>query len=342
MGFFDDTIPRYKTPFRAACRNGDMETANSIAMSAAEDVLRRGDEAAGRAILWKEFFSVLDKRYISQYQSYDFEIADYQMFAALPNTVLFRGPRPTPAALANGNYILFLGAAQLFGRFHPAGPHEIVAGALGLEALNLSMGGAGPEFFLGEELLAAANASKAVVLQVLSGRSIGCDEYPGMRMTTRHGDNSGKKIDRLALLNEIWWQDPREAIRLVGKWRANYLELMHDLLNKIQVPVVLTWISTRSPEAWSPAKLEAGPDFGEFPQLVDSTMMNEIAARCARVVVVSHDAGVPFGFVSRFTGEKCPFYWPPGEPKWQNVYYPSASLQDELMPKLISSLQEII
>ena len=343
MSFLHYTIPAYKASFNAALNRGDKEMANNIAMAAAEEVLRQGDEGEGRILIWKEFFSVVDKHFTSQYQSYDFELADYKMFSLAPNTMLFRGPRPTLAAIAGGNYVTFLGAAQLFGRFHSPGLHDIVAKALKIETLNLSMGGAGPEFFLRKDFLTAVNASKAVVLQVLSGRSVGCDEYPGMRMTTRRGDKSGTQIDRLELLKEIWKEDSREAIRLVKKWRKIYMELMHDLLDQIHVPIVLVWISKRAPGDWAPKNLETAPDFGHFPQLVGAGMVEKIAARCAHYLEVSSDKGLPFGFVSRFNGKKCPFLWAPaGTLGWKNDYYPSVSVRDELAPQLIRSLQEII
>ncbi len=80
---------------------------------------------------------------------------------------IYRGP---PVDLARP-FIAFVGAAQTFGRFVEAPFPAILSERLGLQALNLGVGGAGPRHFLAPRYLAVLNKAEAVVLQVLSGRS---------------------------------------------------------------------------------------------------------------------------------------------------------------------------
>jgi len=115
------------------------------------------------------------------------------------------------------------------------------------------------------------------------------------------------------------------------------------LLDRICAPVILAWLSSREPGEWSAENLQYAPDFGEFPQLVDAEMVEEIASRCAGFVAVCSDPGLPYELTSRFTGAKCPFLWnPSGNPGWKNEYYTSAAAHDELAAKLIGALGKIL
>ena len=69
------------------------------------------------------------------------------------------------------------GAAQTFGRFVERPFPTLLAERLGLPALNLGAGGAGPRHFDRPEYLDALNRAEAVVLQVLSGRSASCSLF---------------------------------------------------------------------------------------------------------------------------------------------------------------------
>ena len=156
---------------------------------------------------------------------------------------------------------------------------------------------------------------------------------PGTRRTFRPRDES-VKIDRLKLLGEIWSESRQEAKRLVRKWQRRYVETMAAFLSRMEVPVVLAWISTRAADAWSVDNLDNSPDFAPFPQLVDGQMVRELAPGCAEFVEVSRDEGLPYGFTSRFTGERCPVMRPNGELQWNNVYYLSASAGLEISTRL--------
>lgn len=334
----EDQLSVYSAPFERALADRHFDIANRIAMLAAERLLKQNAEAA-RSMLWQHIFSKLDVRYRTQYQCYDFEIADYEMYPAIPKLQLFRGPQPDATTLASGRYITMLGAAQLFGRFQPVGPHTAVAKELRIPVLNLSMGGAGPETF-GPKFLRIANGGQAVVLQVLSGRSIGCDEYPGGRITRRHGD--GQKVSRLTVLKETWNNSPHEATRLVCKWQQNYIDTMSRLVAQFSVPVVLIWVSTREPDAWSIDLLEKHGSAGDFPQLVDRNMVEEVAGKCTRYVEISSDPGLPYPLVSRFTGEPCPRFFPDGRLGWQNGYYPSSLAGLTMVNRLTAALRSVL
>ena len=328
--------------FDALLARGETEKACALAMELATMLLKQDPELY-RAELWKRYFSRLDRHYIAQYQSYDFEIADYKMFAfGKRSGQLFRGPKPSTADLASGNYFTVFGAAQLLGRYHRTTFCDRLSDALGVPFLNLSYGGAGPEFYSGnEEMIIAANNGKALVLQVMSGRSVGCEEYPGMRMTARAGSGDVPE-DRRALLNRIWGDDRAEALRLVRKWQPIYLAAMQALMARITVPIFLVWISDRSPGGWTAEVIAETADFGSFPQLVDAGMVQTLVAGAHQYIELPPDPQPEFKLTSRLTGKNCPFFWPEGTMGFTNKYYPSEQPQIDLAVALQDTLPNVL
>ncbi|MBD3764900.1 MAG: hypothetical protein IE927_09235 [Rhodobacterales bacterium] len=328
--------------FDACLSRGDAERACAIAMELATSLLR-ADAELYRAELWNRYFSRLDKHYRAQYQSYDFEIADYQMFAfGRQSPQLFRGPRPAAVDLASGNYVTVFGAAQLFGRYHRVSFCDRLKETLDIPFLNLSFGGAGPDFYLRDsEMMTVANRGRAVILQVLSGRSVGCDEYPGMRMTARAGSDDAPE-DRIALLTRIWGENRHEALRLVKKWQPRYVDLMKKLIASVSVPVILVWVSDRRPSDWTSEIIADSCDFGSFPQLVDAPMVRELAKSADVFMEVPPDPQPEFHLTSRLTGKRCPFFRPNGSLGWVNSYYPSEQPQIELARALQEPLRKFV
>jgi len=333
----DAIVGEFKPAFDAALKSSKIYAATRVAMSAAENLFFCGDAESIRQIIWDEFFSHLKTNYVCQYQCLDFEIVDYEMYRLLQRRRLLRGPAPNTRDIAGGNYVTFFGAAQLFGRYHSKAPHRRVMEEIGIPCINHSIGGAGPETFCSRQILDVANRGKAVVVQIFSGRSVGCDEYPGGRLTVRQGGAS--KLDRLQLLREIWGDSRHEAIRLVRKWQSRYVEIMSKLLQRIERPVVLAWISERRPDDWSPERMEYDADFGKFPQLIDRPMVEAITSLGAHFVSLSSDEGLPHSFVNRFTGETCPAFRPNGTLVWENAYYPSVSASAQISALIASALK---
>lgn len=320
--------------FADELRSRNVLAANRIAMTTAAELFE-GDAEYARRTMWERFYSHVPPGKGLQYQSYDFEAVDYQLYQIKGIKRLLRGPKPDFGAV-RGEYITFLGASQLFGRHQVRPTHVIVSEALGITCVNLSASGAGPEYFCAEEVLQIANGGTAVVLQVLSGRSIGCEEYPGGQRTTRKGTN--QKIRRLKLLEEMWEKSRQEAIRLAKKWQTNYVSCMIRLLGLIHVPVILAWVSARAPNEWSIDTLEQANDFGIFPHLVDENMIRQISPHCAEFVSVTRDDGLPHGFVSRFSGAKCPIFKPDGSLGWENTYYSSPMAGQQLGDQILAAL----
>lgn len=283
----------------------------------AADLAYASDET--RLALWNGYFRHLYAKRAS-YQFQDFEIVDYGLCAAEKLGIL-RGPLPDASALENGHYICLLGAAQFFGRFAQTSLHEMIAQRFGMPVLNLSFGGAGPQSFVNDNIAALLRKARLVIVQVMSGRSIGCDEYPGGMTTYRKGTR--ERVNREVLLLELAREDPQEFTRLVKKWLGKYAEAYAEIAAQTEGRSILVWLSRRRPKSWS---LETGltkATLGQYPQMVTAKAVRTIKPYFTHFVDCI-EANKPFEFASRFDGRPCPFVMANGDLKWSTWYYPSA------------------
>jgi hypothetical protein len=293
--------------------------------------------------------------HLSGYQARDHDISDYQM-AELPSTgLMFRGPLPETLG-KKGGYFVCIGAAQTFGCFCNEPYPALVARKIGLPALNLGYGGAGPEFFLKHgALLNHINRARFVVLQVMSARSQSNSYYDcgGLEYATLRCD--GRRMGAKAAFNELLtgpaairrlplplrvrrklgniWARPR-ARAIVNEIRAAWVASSLQLLERIEVPVVLFWFSKRPPE-YLESYATAGRLLGEFPHLVTRQMLDEIRPHASDYTECVSHRGSPQKLVSRFTGELVtvsPANDRPDlavEPWTENHYYPSPEMHED-------------
>ena len=303
-------------------------TALRCAMDKSEVLLREPTDAL-RTNLRKQVLRAIPG---VGYQGEDFESIDYDMYEISPDLPLFRGPPVDAQVLARGEYFCVLGAAQTFGRLvHHSWPH-LVSEAVGLPVVNLGRGGKGPEFFLHPVVLEIARKARFVIIQAMSGRSVGCEEYPGGRYITRGSERT--KVQRWTVLEQLWNKDRKVAIDYVGRWNASYLDLYARLHAQIGRPALLAWISERAPDGWSPQSLLQELDWGMFPQLVGQDLYQSVAAL--------FDAHVELVFkreseqlMSRSTGNPCPYFGSGKQLKYDLEYYPTSEANTALATKVI-------
>src|SRR5687767_7648017 len=94
------------------------------------------------------------------YQQLDRRLFDYdlQSLAGIPDKA-FRGP----AVDLSRPYVACIGAAQTFGRFCERPFPALLADRLGIQFLNLGVGGASPRLFDVPEFLELANGAALVI-----------------------------------------------------------------------------------------------------------------------------------------------------------------------------------
>lgn len=237
------------------------------------------------------------------YQDRDYEIIDYELFQ-LPGTGFnIRGP--APGTLEPGGYFTGVGAAQTFGCFTEKPYLALLGDTLGLSALNLGFAGAGPRFFLRQPaLLEYTNRGKFAILQVMSGRSEDNSRFDtgGREYLTRRSD--GERIGAEPAYKELLANESVSTVaEIVEETRDNWVQSYAALIEAIEVPTILFWFSTRSPDYEESYDSDIYAFFGEFPQLVNRSMVERVRQLSDGYVECVSSRGLPQRLISRFTGE---------------------------------------
>ncbi|WP_207796487.1 DUF6473 family protein [Pseudohalioglobus lutimaris] len=303
--------------------------------------------------------------HLSGYQRRDFEVSDYEMYTLDDTGLSFRGP--PIKEVKDGNYFVCLGAAQTFGCFCEKPYPQLLSSRLNLPVLNLGYGGAGPEFFLKQEQLHEyINRSKFVVVQVMSGRSQSNSYYEcgGLEYVTIR--SNGRKMGARQAFNELFNSTPlgqfgdnrlvRKIARLKNRsqvkslvneiretWVNNYI----SLLERCSVPVVFFWFSKREAQ-YAESYSSLGGLFGEYPQLVNQEMLDQVISRGPKFVKCVSRRGDPQPLFSRFTGE--PVTVNPetdrfdlASQEWtHNIYYPTPEMHEDAAETLFDTCKSIV
>ena len=309
--------------------------------------------AAGVSDRLDQTISAPKDEHLPGYQARDNAIVDYQLYPLAKTGLWFRGPEP--GDLKKGQYAVCIGAAQTFGCLCQQPFPQLLQAQLGMPTLNLGYGGAGPFFFLKHPaLLDYINQAAFVVVQVMSGRSESNALFSsgGLELLTRRSDGAKLGADAAyrALLEESLWRKipiakrhfrqadsifgARKAKRVVAETRNNWVDHYQILLDQISVPKVLLWFSKRSPD-YQEEYDKVHKLFGDFPQLVNRAMVNEVSPLCDDYVECVSQRGVPQPLMSRFTGE--PTTIDPSRDRkdlggklWtHNTYYPSPEMHQD-------------
>lgn len=251
----------------------------------------------------------------------------------------FRGP--PPVAGEEGRRVAFIGAAQTFGRFAQAPYPTLVGERLARPILNLGYAGAGPVFFTTKPgVLALAEESAAVVVQVLSGRSVSNSLFEAMG-----GRNLYRRTEDLSRLGEgemfAELQALPEARRraLIEETQRNWVEQMLALLEAIKAPKLLLWFASRSPT--DSGRNMDGISLG-FPHLVTAPMMQEVRRGADAYLECVTDRGLPQTLRHPTTGEPVPIRFAPNRVSTVNSYYPSPEMHADVATALAAPLAALL
>jgi hypothetical protein len=268
------------------------------------------------------------------YAEPDWEVVDYQIYCLDLAVVdrqtgaglLLRGP--APKRMEKDDYFVCIGAAQTFGRFCEKPFPTLLHEKFGLDVLNLGRGGAGPSFFSkeNEALLDYINRAKFAVIQVMAGRSESNSlfESKGLGYYTRLSDGVSLGCDE-AFKDLLKESDRGLVEKIVAETRQNWAINYQDLLQKIKVPKILLWFSERKPN-YKESYSNVYKLFGDFPQLVNAAMVDEIRKYSDKYVECVSKKGLPQPLVSRFTDKPTTVIDPWGGTWKKNWYYPSPEM----------------
>lgn len=281
------------------------------------------------------------------YATPDWEVVDYQIYR-LDSVIdrqtnaglLLRGPKPQN--IQDGKYFVCIGAAQTFGRFCEKPYPTLLQEKLGIPALNLGRGGAGPSFFSkdNDEILKYINNARFSIIQVMSGRSESNSLFHsrGLGFYTRIADGVSIGCDDAfrGLLKE---NGVCYVKKIVAETRHNWMNNYKELLEKITIPRILFWFSVRKPR-YKEKYQNVSTLFGEFPQLVNSHMINQLDKYYEEYVECVSKRGLPHTLVSRFTGRPTTIEDPWGGTWNKNWYYPSPEMHMAAANLLLKACQK--
>jgi hypothetical protein len=277
----------------------------------------------------------------------DWEIVDYHFYElpGLPG-IFFRGP-----ALDLDNttsYFSCIGAAQTMGVYVEKPYPTLLAQQLGMPALNLALGAAGPGFYAErDDLIALVNRSKFLILQIMAARSesnvrmepAGFIELVRDRKT---GEVLGSGQAWMRLLAE----DKELTRRCVAENQRNWVEHYKQILAKVRVPVILFWFSPREQDV--PLNYDATNPvefMGGFPHLVDAACVKAVAPLCAGYAECYSARNTGHPLVSRFTGQPVEADYGKlheslrGLKETANLYYPSPEMHADAAAVLLEKIQ---
>lgn len=236
------------------------------------------------------------------YQERDHEIIDYEIFRVPGHDGDLRGP--APKTLASGEYFTCVGAAQTFGCFCEKPYPTLLADPIDLPVLNFGFAGAGPRFFLQyPRLIDYVNAGRFTIIQVMSGRSEDNSLFDSGGREYLQRRSTGERIGAEPAYRELLETDGPERTReIVAETRQNWIESFTTLLEIVAVPTILFWFAKRPPE-YEESYADVFALFGDFPHLVNRSMVDQIMPFGDEYVECVTERGFPQRLVSRFTGE---------------------------------------
>ena len=275
------------------------------------------------------------------YQRKDWDVVDYQLCKMDGIHLPLRGPITWDGT---SKFIAFVGAAQTFGRYcaHPF--PNLIGDKLNLSLINLGHAGAGPALFIRKPCLNLLSSAQVVVVQVMSGRSVGTTllDNPQANGLLRRRDLPN---DPLSLWHVAWDKALRDygsefISYLVEETRATYVAQMRMLLRAIKAPKILLWFAKRKPEYVDDYSHFDGFFFG-FPHMVNDKVVAELRPFCDQFVEVVSRRGAPQKLVNRFDGS---FYRVSSESEERQSldnYYPSPEMHEDAAEALCPVVKEL-
>ena len=186
------------------------------------------------------------------------------------------------------------------------------------------------------------NRARFAVVQVMSGRSAGnslwqCHTGRNIVRWLPTGEECTSER-AFRMLREGW--DIDYVKQIIGETRDNWVRDMSALLDRIQSPTILLWMSERTPEFTEQYTDKFYDMLGSFPHLVDTEMIERIKP-CADYYVESVcNAGIPHQLISRFNGQPTEVQFPNGEFRGEDHSYPSPDMHRHAATALLTTIRD--
>lgn len=307
------------------------------------------------------------QRWYPDYQTRDRDIVDYAEFRIDGCDVPFRGPGFDPFMAERDSYFTCFGAAQTYGCYYEHPYPALLSQAIGLPALNLAVGGAGPGFYgQYDALIEAANRGRFVILQCMAARHESNSRFEADGYVEFLKDRrTGESMTSAAAWQRIVAEEVDQVERYVEETRRNWVETSRKLIERISVPVIFFWFARRKPDyeidraaiARQAKSRREGKDeghfvdglMGDFPHLIDGPTARAVAEMCDDRAECLSARGMGQPLINRFTGA------PVGDLSFEalgkeftqlhqthNVYYPSAEMHEDACAVLLPTVGKLL
>ncbi len=329
-----------------------IEEANKIIESQAVHFLRKVSQSKVPNKR-REWYHTSDKR--------DADI-DYGEFFIPGCNYVFRGQ--TKPVDTTKPYIAAIGSATTFGRFIKQPYSFQLEEAIGLPVVNLGIGGARPESYLGNsELVNFLQKASLVIIEMMSARGYSSPLFSPISDIANMGwfmDAFGlakyakedAKLERLltkSMKKEAVFVDHVYEITfkyLTRKQRdivrdtvvLRYINDLKQLIKEIGKPVVTLLITRDQPYYYarrSPNSPNSLHDYtGNYPHFIDEIVLQFIKQQSIPIIESRSSRGVPYEVRNWATDEPAPVF------SWQqnpalNTYYPSQEMHNDAVVELL-------
>jgi hypothetical protein len=218
--------------------------------------------------------------------------------------LLFRGPRRS----LEGDYALFLGGSETYGRFIPQPFPALIEAETSVRCVNFGLQNAGIDAFLNDAtVMEIAGKARVTIVQVMGAQNMSNRFYA---VHSRRNDrflNASEMMKQLFrdvdftefafnrhMLSTIFSLSPDRYQMIREELREAWLARMRHLLQGINGRTVLLWFSAHQPEAGHSdghtAQLTGRDELGRDPLFIDRSMIELMRPLVTEVVEVTASA----------------------------------------------------
>lgn len=280
-----------------------------------------------------------------RYDQRDHEVVDYQYWELSGSGMSFRGPEFD--ANDDTPYVVYAGAAQTFGCLVDKPYPTILADRLKVRSVNLGLGSAIPTLFDNARILEIINGAAVLVLQVMAARQHGNSRLRPSGTDLVHDRQHGDQVPAHIGWQRIIDEEPVKLETYIDETQHSWVQDYRDLLTKVHVPVILFNFSARPKHQDVPRDADNLLTlFGQFPQLVDGSSIDDLATQCAAYAECTSTRNQGYLLRSRFSGEpvaidnaildpRLPGQWT------HNWYYPSPEMHEDAATTLTAPIGDL-
>jgi hypothetical protein len=267
------------------------------------------------------------------YYRRDYEIVDYApvIYDTFPKQA-FRHPGPW---VEGRPYAVVAGAASVYGTTVERPFSHMLAESLDINVVNLGLGGGSPNDYLnlGKPFVDLVNRAEFVVFDVMSLRSVAPPPYRHFRGNQVISPESERPVHMMPIYLDLLKRDPDALRELLSKARVVYRDVYRELCEMIEVPKILTYMSSRPIDAIPTPDRNLSDGFRRYPQFVDQELIEEVAAGFDYFVDAHVTANASLA-VDRFSGEQT--LWWTGKPR--QSYYALQAIHDNVIAQMKATI----